>query len=329
LLDELLTALDAGSAFASSSGFRIDIDELFAEGLQAGFGSGIRDPDVQLVQWGGRVPGGSAATLDANLRELARLCVTWYGEAGHFIEILSPTNETGVADEDATAILLLHTGSIELGMGYLRNAVGRGMQVSYNQGIDISDDIAEGFWGLDPTSRIGQLLLAGSVGLTNYGFVRRLLLQELTRRLFERVFGCEVNARLISDIVHTCVLHDGDAYRYQQGVQLLDGMRSAVQALVAGGPAVRSFLVQPVDGCIGLCHGKAEVYDNLKVRPMEASAVARECLTNYPTPTDIAVMDAQVREAVSLLRNDRMLAMAEAVVPILSMHGRNHGRPKL
>lgn len=330
LVGALHDTLGAQSRFREQAMSEIDIREVFSSGIQALDHTFLRESDIAAMEEGGWFPGGSISGLPQELRIVARESLVRLDRSGHFLEILlQGESDAERASEKRVPVLFLHTGSIEAGEGFLNYSIELGRHAALREGIDDIDSIRTGFWGLDTTRGLGSQFLANALGLTNYGFVRRLVLHRAFEVAASSVFRRPVRARLLSDVVHSAVRVDGDGLLHQQGVQISRSNRPCLPMLLSGAPRVNSFLFDPLDAdgeTTYFPHGKVYVgCDPDLVRDTYAHRIARSVVIDGELEEDdypVALADAQVRESAMYLTRSRRARIRATLFPVLCMRGR-------
>lgn len=327
ILQALRHHLGADSPAGAAVLGAVSVARAFAEGLQCLDGTEWQEPRQDAVEAAGRLVGGLSVALSPSLRDLAQRCLTWHGESGHFLELLSRP--------DGSAVVLLHTGSAELGLACLRNAVEIGTAAAALEGMDDPAHVRRGLWGLEVTTSPGRELAAMYVGLVNYGFARRSILERLVEQALSDALSGQVCVRAVSDVVHTAVRPDGDALLHQQGVQSLRALGARTPLVLAGAPLVRSYELQPrIDSPVSWCaHGKVE----LTVAGTDAfrdEAVAHAIATGVwlhggGNAEDLAGADARARQAVAVIASAGIADPVRPLTPIICLRGSRNRSPKL
>lgn len=286
---------------------------------------------ISKIQFSGRVESGCFRNLPNTLYEKANSYLLWTGESGHFLELLSDS-ATGDSS-DGKLFLFLHTGSADVGIDFLRYAVKVGASRSAVEGLDSTDLINRGLWGLDVTSPLGSTLAANMLALTNYGFVRRITLFFLMESIFQRVFGESTFLQLLFDIPHSFVRIDGDAILHSQGVQHIHPGKE-VSFMITGAPGVSSYLFH-CDKNLNkqlISHGKVNFgYKPTLLRPNFAKKTAGSCvlLGSNPVYDNINVTDAQAREAAIIAQSHLPYGSFKELFPLLCIRGILNGQRKI
>ena len=324
----LLAALADDGDVGAEARATLSLDDLCGNGLAALVGTPWEERRPHGVEGGGMLPGGSAAALRDDVARLARRCLTWHGEAGHFLEVVVSDH----ADGPARVFVTFHTGTMEAGLLFLRDAVQRGATAARRAGVDDPARIASGLWGLDPTAEPGASLLAGAVGLTNYAYARRALLQRLTEAALRTLFVA-AELRLVSDVVHSAVRPYGDALLYQQGVQAVRPGGVPLPVMLAGAPRVPSWLVTP-ESRGPECwagHGRVQIGHLHELLPAQSLGRGSDALLVGPDLLDatVDVYSAQIREAVDEMTRDVATRSKVALRPLLCLRGNRNGQRKL
>lgn len=333
LLESLQEELSGDTSSSRRIAASLNIDDLFAAGLAGLERTRWRDAHPSRVEHVGRVEGADPSAIPAPIRELAQRCLTWHGQAGHFIEVLALCDHADTTEltGDEPIVVMLHTGSIEVGLEFLRWAVFTGASAAIHEGLDSPDSVDDGLWGVDITRPVGRRLLAGALGFVNYSFARRAVLQHLAQLAFQSAFGADCQLTLLSDIMHTGVSVQGDGLLHQHGVQRLMPVTARVPLGIAGAPGVASYLLEPSgDAPTPWCsHGKAELGDAAQFIREAAKGIASRCAVTGSHRTDPVVADAQTREAVAAMEGLGCTRAARALLPIFSLRGNLNGCRKL
>ena len=325
-----------GAESPVSEQVRADVSLLrtFSEGVEALTGTRWQEIHPERIENGGVIRGGDASSLDRDLLTLAQQCMAWHGEAGHFLEILalSTDPDSYTLDPHRPVAVFFHTGSIELGLEFLQRAVERGFAAAQREGIDDPDSLVEGLWGVDITGYAGRALLAAAIGIVNYSFARRCILQHLVERALSEALGHSCRLQLVSDILHTGVRPVGDGLLHQQGVQALRPVDAPVPLIVAGAPGVASYLIIPNPNTPGdwCCHGKVNFgYRKDLLRPDIAEQVSHQTLVAGPWNEDVVISDTQTREAVQMINGLGLAQISQVSLPIVCFRGHRNGLPKI
>jgi hypothetical protein len=229
---------------------------------------------------------------------------------------------------------MFHTGSMEFGLSFLRRAVELGLLASQREGVDDPDSLSEGLWGLEATGRTGRALLAAAIGIVNYSFARRTILQHLVEGALSEVFKRPCQLKLVSDVVHTAVRPHGDGILHQQGVQATRPTAATVPLAVAGAPRVASYAVVPeaASSAPWCCHGKVELghhrEDLLRLQHQVDQTSAQTLLVGGADVAELTA-DAQAREAVRALETLGIVRVAHALLPIICFRGNRNGLLKI
>ena len=307
----------------------IKLPDLFASGVRALASTLYEETRPCAVERGGCFDGGDYLSVPA-LQSLAEECFCGRDQSAHFLEICAQgIGDAGAPDLEQPAILAIHTGSAQLGDAFLNFSVELGADAALLEGIDDPDSIVAGYWGLDITRRPGRSLLANAIGLVNYSFARRLVLQHVVEAALSTVLRRRVAVRLLSDVAHSAARIDGDALLYQQGVQILDPEQAPIPLLLAGAPRVNSFVIQPLpDGLERrfFPHGKTYGKSNPALgRRDHADRVAAAVLVDGesgPDDHDVREADAQTRESLGTVIDGGQARIRATLFPILCMRGR-------
>jgi phosphohistidine swiveling domain-containing protein len=308
-----------------------ELERVFAEGIDALRGTQWEEPAPGLVEIGGRMEGADAAIFrdEPALWGLAERLLGETGGPSHFLDLYLPGGPDAEGpDEGGNPVLLLHSGAVELGVAFLERAMRTSREAAMREGLYDPDTIAEGLHGVDVAGLEGRRLLRGALALTNYGFVRRRMLQLRMERAFREVFGTGAELRLVSDVLHTAVRLEGDGLLHQQGVQarrpvVLGSMGESLPLVLSSAPRAISYLLQNEGkGLSNWCpHGKIylspelQYYDDSSARKWEKSSV----VTSDPGVDGgaIGVLHAQARESLGMTLQDGGMELQGKLFPIL------------
>jgi phosphohistidine swiveling domain-containing protein len=311
-------------------GKRPSLDEIGEDGLLSLQNNSYLTELISKVQFSGRVQSGCFRDLPIRLREKADSYLLWTGESGHFLELLSDSSSNDLSD--GRVFLFLHTGSADIGLEFLRYAVRVGASRSAIEGLDSPDLIAKGLWGLDVTSVLGSTLAANMLALTNYGFVRRVTLFLLINSIFQQLFGEAASLQLVFDTPHSFIRVDGDAVVHSQGVQHIEP-GNEVSFILTGAPGVSSYVChcdKNLDRRL-ISHGKVNFgYNPNLLRPDFSQKVAKSCILIGSNAThDVAIADAQAREAAIIAQNQLPQSRLKELFPLLCIRGVLNGQRKI
>jgi hypothetical protein len=331
-ISERLPLLEAelNQVFSEQQFLSLELKDIFENGLDALRGTEWEETAFELVEERGKIEGADGRIFeeDSGLWQMAQSLLSETGESSHFLDLYFPgPAESDEPDSRANPILLLHSGAVDLGLEFLALALERGRKAAYREGLYDPDTIQEGLFGIEVAGLEGRELLKGAWALTNYGFVRRRILQVRIEQAFQRVFGKQADLQLISDVLHTAVRLDGDGLLHQQGVQARKPGGLQLPIALSSAPRAISYLLRASDGeGRNWCpHGKIYLPPEMEFRQDEVATHWEEATSISSDPGSdggaIGTLHAQAREALEVTcREANLIAMAN-LFPVFCYRG--------
>jgi tRNA-splicing ligase RtcB (3'-phosphate/5'-hydroxy nucleic acid ligase) len=184
--------------------------------------------------------GAEAKQVSDRAKERGRTQLGTLGSGNHFLEVqyVQKIFETEIAERfelaEGQVVVLIHCGSRGLGhqvcTDYLK-VMNESMQ---RYGIELPDRQLACVPSRSPE---GKAYLAAMAAAANFAWANRQVITHFTRGAFEKIFGCEVDLRVVYDVAHNIAKRE----RHRVGEdekEVLVHRKGATRSFPAGSPFV-------------------------------------------------------------------------------------------
>jgi len=184
-----------------------ELDEVMVEGAHWAVRNGYgEERDLQFIEDGGRLLGADPAKVSNRARQRGRRQLGSLGSGNHYIEVEVVTDiwdekaakKMGI-EEIGQVVLMIHTGSRGFGHQVASDYLPVMRRAARKYGIHLRDvQLACAPFN----SPEGQDYFAAMKCAANFAFCNREIITHFARQAFKKVFGDDVELKLVYDVAH-------------------------------------------------------------------------------------------------------------------------------